>query len=64
MSRILNVSASDYRVKVQSGGTITLDVGVSPGKVVITCDLDVVGTTPTMVNGTSFSTFGTSSSRG
>ena len=48
MSRILNVSASDYRVKVQSGGTITLDVGVSPGKVVITGDLDVVGTTTTI----------------
>ena len=48
MSRILNVSASDYRVKVQSGGTITLDVGVSPGRVVITGDLDVIGTTTTI----------------
>jgi hypothetical protein len=48
MTRIVNVSQSDYRVKVQSGGTITLDVGVSPGVVVITGDLDVKGTTTTI----------------
>jgi hypothetical protein len=48
MTRIVNVSQSDYRVKVQSGGTITLDVGVSPGKVIITGDLNVKGTTTTV----------------
>jgi hypothetical protein len=48
MTRIVNVSQSDYRVKVQSGGTITLDVGTSPGVVVITGDLNVQGTTTTV----------------
>lgn len=43
MSRIVKVSQSDYRVVVQPEGTITLDVGISPGKVVITGDLIVQG---------------------
>ena len=51
MSRILNISESDYRVRVQSGGTITLDVGtgnVTLGTVVITGNLNVKGTTTTV----------------
>jgi len=51
MSRILNISESDYRLKVQSGGTITLDVGTgnpTTGTVVITGNLDVKGTTTTV----------------
>lgn len=56
MSRILKVSQSDYRVKVQDGGTITLDSGVNvpviPGNwgggVVITGDLLVMGETTTV----------------
>lgn len=56
MSRILKVSQSDYRVKVQDGGTITLDTGanvpVTPngwiGGVVITGDLLVMGNTTTV----------------
>jgi hypothetical protein len=45
MSRILKVSQSDYRVKVQDGGTITLDTGAEQGLVVITGDLTVLGNT-------------------
>lgn len=56
MSRILKVSESDYRVKVQDGGTITLDSGVHTpvipntwtGGVVITGDLLVMGDTTTV----------------
>jgi hypothetical protein len=51
MSRILNISESDYRLRVQSGGTITLDVGTgnpTTGTVVITGNLDVKGTTTTV----------------
>ena len=48
MSRILKVSQSDYRVAVQSEGTITLDVGPSPGKVVVTGDLYVEGNQTTV----------------
>ena len=43
MSRILKVSQSDYRVKVQDCGTITLDTGAEQGTVVITGDLTVLG---------------------
>lgn len=43
MSRIVRVSQSDYRVKVQNGGTITLDTGAEQGLVVITGDLTVLG---------------------
>lgn len=45
MSRIVKVSQSDYRVKVQDGGTITLDTGSEQGLVVITGDLTVLGNT-------------------
>lgn len=50
MSRILKVSQSDYRVQVQDGGIITLDVGqpANGGKVVITGDLEVQGETTTI----------------
>ena len=48
MSRILKVSQSDYRVKVQDGGTITLDTGTEDGLVVITGDLKVLGNTTTI----------------
>jgi len=45
MSRILKVNNSNYRLQVQGGGTITLDVGAvtSGGTVVITGNLDVLG---------------------
>ena len=48
MSRIVNVSQGDYRVRVQRGGTITLDTGVDIGTVVITGDLLVKGVTTTI----------------
>jgi hypothetical protein len=45
MSRILKVNNSNYRLQVQGGGTITLDVGAvsAGGTVVITGNLDVKG---------------------
>ena len=43
MSRILKVSQSDYRVRVQSGGTITLDTGTNVGIVRVTGSLVVEG---------------------
>ena len=48
MSKILRVSESDYRIKVQDTGTITLDTGVEQGTVVITGDLLVKGNTTTV----------------
>ena len=48
MSRILKVSQSDYRLQVQSGGSIVLDTGNSTGTVIITGNLDVKGTTTTV----------------
>ena len=48
MSRILKVSQSDYRVKVQDSGTITLDTGVDTGTVIITGDLLVKGNQTTI----------------
>jgi hypothetical protein len=51
MSKVLRVGASNYKVAVNSGGTITLDVGTSPGKVVVTGDLIVQGET-TSINTT------------
>lgn len=48
MSRILRVDQSNYRIAVQSGGTITFDTGPTAGTVVITGNLDVKGTTTTV----------------
>jgi len=56
MSRILKVSDSNYRLQVKSGGKIWLDVGTADlddpynprGTVVITGNLDVLGTTTTI----------------
>ena len=44
-SKILALPNSDYKVKVQSGGTITLDTGLASGTVTITGDLLVNGNT-------------------
>lgn len=49
MSKVLRIGASNYKVVVNNGGTVTLDVGNSPGKVVVTGDLIVQGET-TSVN--------------
>ena len=46
--KVVNVSAGDYRVNVQSGGTITLNTGSEAGTVVITGDLLVAGNTTTV----------------
>jgi hypothetical protein len=43
MSKILKVSESDYRLKVVSGGNITLDTGANTGVVTITGSLVVQG---------------------
>lgn len=43
MSKIVKVSNGDYKVVVRSGGTITLDTGVSVGEVIVTGDLTVLG---------------------
>ena len=48
MSRILKVYNSDYKVAVQSGGTITLDTGDTTGTTVVTGNLEVKGTTTTV----------------
>jgi hypothetical protein len=48
MSKILRVSDSDYRIKVQDTGTITFDTGVDQGTVIITGDLLVKGNTTTV----------------
>ena len=48
MSKILKISESNYRVKVQDGGTITLDTGVDNGIVIVTGDLRVMGNTTTI----------------
>lgn len=54
MSRVIQVNDTDYKVKVRyngqedSTGTITLDVGNTPGKVVVTGDLTVYGQTTTV----------------
>lgn len=45
MSKVLRIGASNYKVVVNNGGTVTLDVGDSPGKVVVTGDLVVQGDT-------------------
>ena len=46
--KVVNGSAGDYRVNVQSGGTITLNTGSQAGTVVITGDLLVAGNTTTV----------------
>ena len=48
MSRILRISQNDYRIRVQSGGSITLDTGVDSGTVFVTGDLVVQGNTTTI----------------
>lgn len=48
MSRVLRVGSSDYKVVVNDGGTITLDVGNAPGGVLITGNLTVQGETTTI----------------
>lgn len=46
--RVVNVQDGDYRIRVQSGGIITLDTGVDQGTVLITGDLIVQGETTTV----------------
>lgn len=48
MSRILRVDQSNYRIAVNTGGTITFDTGPTAGTVVITGNLEVKGTTTTV----------------
>lgn len=48
MSKFLNIPTGNYQIKVQSGGTITLDTGVESGTVIITGDLRVEGDTTTV----------------
>ena len=50
MTKIVSVSQSNYRLIVQNGGNITLDVGTaaSGGTVTITGNLDVKGVTTTI----------------
>ncbi len=44
MSRFVTVPNGDYKIKVQSGGEITLDTGVTTGAVRVTGDLIIEGT--------------------
>lgn len=44
MSKYVNVPNGDYKLKVQEGGTITLDTGLVQGTVIITGNLLVSGT--------------------
>jgi hypothetical protein len=48
MSRIVKVYNSDYKIAVQSGGTITLDTGTEIGTTVVTGNLEVKGITTTV----------------
>ena len=48
MSRILRVDQSNYRIAVNTGGTITFDTGPTAGTVVITGNLEVKGQTTTV----------------
>jgi hypothetical protein len=43
MAKILRISESDYRIKVQSGGDITLDTGSNEGTVTVTGNLVIQG---------------------
>jgi hypothetical protein len=47
MAKYLNIDG-DYKLSVTSGGTITLNTGVSVGKVIVTGDLEIQGTTTTI----------------
>ena len=44
MARIVKVNDNDYRIIVDSGGTITLDTGGNSGGVVVTGNLSILGT--------------------
>lgn len=44
MARIIKVNDDDYRIVVESGGTITLDTGTNVGGVQVTGNLSVLGT--------------------
>jgi hypothetical protein len=46
--KVVNVSESDYKVRVQNGGTITLYTGTREGTVIVSGDLLVQGTTTTV----------------
>lgn len=48
MSKVIKVYNSNYKVSVQSGGTITLDTGPTTGTTVISGNLEVQGTTTTV----------------
>lgn len=48
MSRYVRVNDTDYKLTVNTGGTITLDTGVAAGLVKITGDLLVLGETTTV----------------
>jgi hypothetical protein len=44
VARIVKVNDSDYRIIVDSGGTITLDTGENSGGVLVTGNLSILGT--------------------
>lgn len=44
MARIVKVSDNDYRIVVESGGSITLDTGQNTGGVLVTGNLSILGT--------------------
>jgi len=48
MSKVVKVYNSNYKVAVQSGGTITLDTGDLTGTTIITGNLEIKGTTSTV----------------
>lgn len=48
MSRYVNIGGSEYKLTVNSGGTITLDTGTQTGTVIVTGDLHVLGNTTTI----------------
>lgn len=52
MSKIVKVSNGNYKLSVQSGGTITLETGARVGTVVVTGNLTVLGSTTTVTSET------------
>ena len=48
MSKVLKVENGNYKIAVQSGGTITLNTGSETGTTIVTGDLEVKGTTTTV----------------